>query len=326
MLDDLLLEEIKKRYGFAKISKPQRLNYREDRALWKIKILDKPLVIRTFSEKHCEVNIRKDLDLLKFLQGHSFPAPRLLKTLGNKDYFSWENLKIAVSTYIEGIPASTLNQHKDSIFGVLGTNLALLHLLGELTNFYPYGHVSRRAPVKIIPFYLTKLNRVIFSKKYFGWQEELLLLQRRWEELPAFSKLPHTIIHSDVCEGNLILTDEGKGVLIDWYDSGWGPAIIDVGYILAQRCLWPGVAGVKLNSELARSFLVSYLQRRLLTKEEIDFLPEAMKFANLLQTTIEVLDKAEGLESREEFLELSENWKRFNFLSFTTNLEFILQT
>ncbi len=40
------------------------------------------------------------------------------------------------------------------------------------------------------------------------------------------------IIHNNCHPGNAIRTADGKVVLIDWEGAGWGPAVLDVGFLL----------------------------------------------------------------------------------------------
>ena len=101
-----------------------------------------------------------------------------------------------------------------------------------------------------------------------------------WDSLGDFASLPQTIVHTDVYFGNAVRTPGGDVVLIDWDDTGLGPAIADVGYFLVHHAVHPDSGG-RWAPGMARAFLTGYESVRPLTSAERDLLPDAMLFGAL---------------------------------------------
>jgi Ser/Thr protein kinase RdoA (MazF antagonist) len=91
------------------------------------------------------------------------------------------------------------------------------------------------------------------------------------------------IIHNDCHPGNAIRTADGKVVLIDWEDAGWGPAVLDVGFLLIS-CDTESPWAPRLEADPACVVAVvdGYCRHHLPTRAELDRLVDAMRF----QTTV----------------------------------------
>lgn len=312
-----VLEIVEKEYGLSLINGSiSRLNSQDDRAIWKVETNEGFVILRTFNTDHPKEEVKKDLDILKFLEENDYPAPRLIKTKKGMDFIMTQgNYRVAISSYIEGIPGN--HAKTPATFKIFGAMLAKLHTLGESTKFHLYGHKSRREPSVTIPGLLTEIEVLLATDTVAEWQDILEELKQSLVSLPNFSRLPISIIHTDAWEGNLILTPEGEGILIDWYNAGLGIAIADVGYTLTQTCLWPESDNsdqIVILKDLINPFIENYQLNRKFTDQEIEYLPDAMKYANYTNTTTEILVKIRNKEDKAKVLAGSANWKKFKNL------------
>lgn len=305
-----IISEIKNEYGLD-IQQTLRLNLQDDRPLWKIYTDKGYFVLRLFNESHPLEEARKDLYILSYLERYNYPAPKLLKTLRGTDCFSWKNYTVGISSFVEGIPG---NKKKDKeTFEILGSVMAKLHML----EYKEYQYKSKWEPRVTIPGQLSESKEAINTDKGKLWQDVLEEIKDGLENIPSLSFLPQSIIHTDTWDGNLILIKQNEGILIDWYNSGTGTSIVDVGYSIAQACLWPNnelTEDIIVFEDLIKSLFKGYMQVRQLSKEEIANLIWACKFANTGYTASEMLVKLRNGEDKDKVLKTSANWKRFKFL------------
>lgn len=305
-----LKEKIHGRYGIV-IQAEQRLNTQDDRAVWLIKSTNSLFVLRLFSKDHPTDEAKKDLFIFSYLKKHNYPAPKLIQTLDGKDCFTWNDFTIGMSSFVEGDPGNS-KKNKDT-FSILGSTLAQLHNL----NATDYPYESKWEPRVTIPGLLSEIKAALQTEKGKAWQDVFQEIQMGLEGIPTLSHLPQSIIHTDTWEGNLILTEPQKGVLIDWYDTGKGTSIVDVGYTIAQTCLWPSSDSsdeIYVLDDLVTAFLNSYQQTRALSEDEKNHLIWTCKFGNFGYTASEMLVKSRNGEDKEKVLQTSANWKRFDFL------------
>lgn len=305
-----IISEIKNEYGLA-IQQALRLNSQDDRPLWKMSTNKGNFVLRLFNESHSLEEAKKDLYILSYLEKYNYLAPKLLKTLKGTDCFSWKIYTVGVSSFVEGIPG---NKKKDEeTFEILGSVIAKLHMV----EHKEYQYKSKWEPRVTIPGQLSEIKEAISTDKGKLWRDVLEEIKDGLESIPSLSFLPQSIIHTDTWDGNLILTNQNEGVLIDWYNSGTGTSIVDVGYSIAQACLWPKdelTEDIIVLEDLITSLFKGYTQARQLSKEEIANLIWACKFANTGYTASEMLVKLRNGEDEVKVLKTSANWKRFKFL------------
>lgn len=95
--------------------------------------------------------------------------------------------------------------------------------------------------------------------------------------------LPRVVIHNDCHPGNSVRTPVGRVVPIDWEGAGFGPAVIDVGFLLVS-CDTPSPWTPPLppDPERVRAVVAGYCRRHLLAPAELDRLPDAMRFRSLV--------------------------------------------
>lgn len=289
-----------------------RLNSQEDRSVWLVRTNNHDVTLRIFSNKHLESEVEQDLNTLKFLEQHDFPAPYLINTQKGENYTKIGNFTIAFTTFVRGQVASKTPE----VFSKLGILVARLHLLGENNHDSPLISKSRWQPNVTVPRTLKSINNLLESEQYEMWKPVLLRIKEGLESLPSFSQLPKTIIHTDIHERNLVLSGDNS-TLIDWYDAGWGPAIVDIGYVLAQSCLWERHLDsdeIYVLEDYIESFSKAYQNIRKLSKIELDSLIWAMRFGNYSYAANAVIDAVKNDKNIDEFLKTHHDWKRFKYL------------
>ena len=101
--------------------------------------------------------------------------------------------------------------------------------------------------------------------------------------------LPLALIHTDVHEGNLLLTPQNKLYLLDWEDAGLGEAIFDLALVLGWNCVYPAdnlVNKLKgkpptrydFDEEYSKTLLYNYQQLRPLSDLETQMLGPAIQY------------------------------------------------
>ncbi len=95
--------------------------------------------------------------------------------------------------------------------------------------------------------------------------------------------LPRTLIHNDAHPGNAVVTADGDAVFIDWGGSGLGSPMIDLGFLIVSSEIaisWstPILAGVGR----VEAIVDGYAEYRIPTPEEMEWLPDAIRFRGLL--------------------------------------------
>ncbi len=215
--------------------------------------------------------LRDRAALLAWLEGHDYPAPRIIPARTGVAMAEHDDLCMVAVSYIPGEPADltrdTLRQ--------LGTLLGRLHALPAADQSLPssWWYPARRAVAPL----LDGLDAVAAS------------VPARWRTLHrAFGDdlrqaldldLPVTLIHGDCHPGNAIATHGGAITLIDWECAGMGAAALDLGGLLADS--HPDAApgeGIAVHREVVAAVLEGYRAHRTLAQAEYDHLPVACRF------------------------------------------------
>lgn len=95
-----------------------------------------------------------------------------------------------------------------------------------------------------------------------------------WEQRPA---LPLGLIHGDCWVGNAVWLPSEEVALIDWEFAGVGAPILDLGCLL-EDCYTVGPGGSRVDQPRLEAALRGYLSERVLEREELAALGEAIRF------------------------------------------------
>lgn len=163
----------------------------------------------------------QSVQILDYLQAHSFPAVTVLRTVEQKNHILLEAEEgwhtAILYHYVEGDNPDVLDEAE-----LIGHQTAELH---ELMKNYP-GQLIRRTKHEYIGDYLTIMSELdcdtnsIAALKQYG--DEL------WSRI---SKLPMLFCHGDLHTGNMIRNCHGPYIFMDFDDASGDYPSMDVAYM-----------------------------------------------------------------------------------------------
>jgi Ser/Thr protein kinase RdoA (MazF antagonist) len=249
------------------------------RGVYKIeRAVGQPWLLRAYRrEAQTDSRLAERSASLLFLEQANYPAPNLIRTLDHGLVGSDGGWAAIVVTFIEGkMAGSSLQDFYD-----IGTALGRLHRLAPTLGSPASLPVppSRWQPASKIASWIDQLTAVADDvppelQRLYDFSLATLRRVLAWPDLPA------TILHTDCWANNAIRTPDGQLVLVDWDGAGWGPAILDLGYLLvachASLPEWPQIIP---SAERIGAVMAGYQQQRAITPVEYDLLNDAVCFA-----------------------------------------------
>jgi Ser/Thr protein kinase RdoA (MazF antagonist) len=271
---------LKQHYGLEVWGEIEELHERDGQRVLKCSMLDAPpLIVRMCTSLRRYERVISDTRALLMLNRAGFPVPHLRLTKTGERAFQWQTGAWAyVLDYIEGdhpeMDLTTLHW--------LSNTLAEIHDLVHSPDEYP-------ALVNWLDELPVSLERADIASLDSKWGKLAREISDNLRSLPEFKGLPLGLCHTDVHEGNIILTPEGKLYLIDWEDAGLGEVVFDLALVLGWNCVWPKntfttLLGVRqpdrydFDEEYSRTFLTAYQQVRRLSEQEAKSLGAAIRF------------------------------------------------
>jgi Ser/Thr protein kinase RdoA (MazF antagonist) len=268
-----LLVHLRARYGIdavraATIS--QHVNYvvRIDRAD------GDPWVARAFPPARPSIGIEGDVRILRFLEGHDYPAERLA---AEDPVSEFEGSSVLVTRYADNTPLP-----RERWGTIMGDLLGRLHAL-------PVGeHVTRPGgaeggdssreggPRQDLLAALAFLDSVA-TKVPGGEREQFEQLRERVRSADAGEDLPEALVHGNFLAGDpdhAVMTDSGP-LVVNWKGAGIGPRLADLAWVL-----W----GCWIQTN-AIAVVDAYRQHVQLTDEELDRLEAVMAIRPLYLTS-----------------------------------------
>lgn len=214
---------------------------------------------------------------LEALAAVGYPAPTVQRTKANDLLAVTDDWIVLLLTFIEG---ELVSDGPDDMTA-MGEKLAQLHLLRpeELRELQPAIPDGRYYPKEKLESWLTNLSAVAelvppeLEHRYSSCVQAVT-------KVLAWPELPVAILHSDCNPQNAIKTDDGEIVLVDWDGVGFGPAVLDLAYLLFHCHIcqksWPVV---EPDEEWIGAVLRGYERRRPLSLLEVECLPDAIALA-----------------------------------------------
>jgi Ser/Thr protein kinase RdoA (MazF antagonist) len=186
-----------------------------------------------------------------------------------------------MTTFIEGVPFDW----SLTAFYNLGAALGKLHALC-LDAAYSLPRAGM-LPGRELAYSQKQLERVepLVPANLQSRYEELL---QAVTQLDRLEDLPLVCIHNDCHPANSICTADGQIQLIDWEGAGVGPAVIDVGFLLASSddaLPWTPLAPLDIyrpHEERIAAIVEGYCCYRTLIPIELERLPDALRFRSLV--------------------------------------------
>jgi len=213
--------------------------------------------------------------VLEAVAARGFPAPRVIRTEAGEAlaaHGAWTGLLL---TFVEGVEADGA----PSTLEALGALAARLHSLPGL----PVAVDSRLRPatevLSMLPGLEEGVDRVPAVARPLH-RTAVALLRR----LAAGHRLPEVVLHGDCWPANAVRTPEGEIVMVDWEQSGRGPAVFEVAYLLMGSHLGlPQLPAMVVAPERIAAVVRGYAGLRPPSDEELSWLPEAVHYHVVLR-------------------------------------------
>jgi Ser/Thr protein kinase RdoA (MazF antagonist) len=176
--------------------------------------------------------VEEDAEILRFLEDHSFPAERC--ALPSPVSITPDGQSVLVSVFVEG----RRPRKGEQLFPRLGDLLGRLHTMqvdaaGAISRKGGAWHhiCSEGGPKEEIQAALSMLETARNTL-----QDDQLEMHKKTksklESLDIFENLPHAFGHPDLAPSNVITSDSGELVIVDWSGSGFGPRAASLGFLL----------------------------------------------------------------------------------------------
>lgn len=249
-----------------------------DRGVYKVEHPDgPPLLLRACrSGTWMAGRLAETAMALDVLAAMGYPAPIVQRTNDGSLLANYGEWAAQLLTFVEG----ELVSHSLCDLAEMGAMLARLHCLSSeyLRKIEPSIPNCRWHPKEKLKPWLKNLNAVAELIP-----EELQSRYRSCMEAVAtvllWPKLPISILHTDCNPQNAIRNKKGQITFIDWDGIGFGPAILDLAYLLFYCHIlqdsWPTI---KPNETWIDAILGGYSRNRALSPAESECLPSAIAF------------------------------------------------
>jgi Ser/Thr protein kinase RdoA (MazF antagonist) len=127
-------------------------------------------------------------------------------------------------------------------------------------------------------------KQIEILKEKFHDQEGVRRIVDCYDSLNNFIKeilpvLPKSIIHGDLHLGNVLFDDNRLIAIIDWEEACIHASLLDFALSVTDCCYEDS----DFDEEMFRKFFKAYNTVRLLSKEELQALPDAMKYVAVVQ-------------------------------------------
>jgi Ser/Thr protein kinase RdoA (MazF antagonist) len=219
--------------------------------------------------------------ILSFLEQRGYPAERVVRgTDGSELLITVDGWQVLVTTFIGG----TATDFSASSLRRLGSALGRLHALDPRA---PDGMARPLPRAEMLP-----ANELRWAAARLANVESRVpgTLRPRYDALASAIReahrsedLPVVVTHNDCHPANSVVTPDGAVVLYDWEGAGLGPAVIDVGFLVAS-CEIPHLSTTPLGPDRGRVAAVvdGYSEHHRLTHQDLERLPDAIRFRALV--------------------------------------------
>lgn len=269
-------------YGMQEV-KLHQLNSETGKCIYRIEQEGKPSwVLRVYPQGQKDTVLSALVNVLLFLEGQEYPAERVVRTIKQDMIATCDEWQLLMTTFIEG----NQTDFSPSRLHLFGTTLGRLHALYPSVSSYTLP-AATMLPARELAYALEQLTCVASSVPVrLAKQYDVLITAisaiKHCEDMPA------VLIHNDCHPANSVYTSTGQVILIDWEGAGIGPAVIDVGFLLANcdgATPWsplPQMGTLHIAAEKIATVVDGYCQHHLLTVAELDRLPDAIRFRSLV--------------------------------------------
>jgi Ser/Thr protein kinase RdoA (MazF antagonist) len=202
---------------------------------------------------------------LDFVEARGFRAPRVIRTAAGEPvavHGAWTGLLL---TYVEGAEAG----FAPAALEALARHAAELHTLPADPAMPP----SRLTPVEPLPELPDAIRVPAVARPLHRSAMETMRRMAGWRRLPA------AMLHGDCWPANAVRGPDGGLTMVDWEGAGWGPPILELGYLLVGAHLGgPQLPELRPDPERIAAVMRGYAGVRRPTAEELDWLPDAVRW------------------------------------------------
>lgn len=202
-------------------------------------------------------------NVLRQLEQHKFPAPRLISTKDGKPITSFQDKPVLLKSYL---PGQVLDKPDEQQLGQVGTALAHLHEI-------PAPEDLPGTPAYITQTYPTVIKAEI-DREYRHWIEKRCNLINK--NFPR--NLPNGLIHGDLFSDNILFEDGKFKAMLDFEDTCQYFKVYDLGMAITGNCL----NGTSISFGRTRALLNGYKQVRELELAEKDVMQLVIEWAAIL--------------------------------------------
>ncbi len=218
--------------------------------------------------------------LLMFFEQNNYAAERIIVTSEQEALSSAGNWHFCMTTFLAGTPLDA----SPAALRLLGASLGQLHALKPLlTSTPPQAGMLPAGELAFAQRQLIAIAPLVPGQ----YRQQYEYLETALSSIVHGTDLPTTLIHNDCHPWNALLTAPDKVTLFDWEGAGMGPAVLDIGFLLAncdRKAPWEPLARAPFHpdEERLRSVVEGYAQYHQLSTRELDYLPHAIRFRSLV--------------------------------------------
>ncbi|MGW2893994.1 phosphotransferase family protein [Streptomyces sp. NPDC001212] len=184
--------------------------------------------VRPFFVRHAEGLLTREAAVLRLLGGTDVPAARPVAVDATARYCDHPSL---LMTLLPGT-VRLADEGADRRAELLARQLLRIHRLPVTAEARPRTYQAWTAPERVSPPEGTDRPEL--------WQRAVDVIRR---EPPAYRAC---FLHRDFHPGNVLFTGDGDGLrisgVVDWVETSWGPADLDVAHCSTALALLHGVA------------------------------------------------------------------------------------
>ena len=263
---------VESNWGLKNIDAPIVLRKNEEREVYFVRSLEASFVLKLFFSEHAKKSIIQYTGVLAFMTQSEFAcAPRIIKALSG-DYIVYEaDCPAYLVEYIEG---EELIENEEDEYK-LGSVTAKLHGLQGCPI------ISSIDTSRCVADMLTRFDEYPFKERYDAIVKNL----------PDFTRLRQSLIHTDISRTNAIRRSDGEICLIDFDDAGIGSTYIDLGYPLITQFVQyvgrkeggpvPDINKLEFHFTAAKAFYDGYFSVIPMTEDEKRFIFDGAVFMQL---------------------------------------------
>lgn len=245
------MEHVLKHWDFCQTEVLEQLHENSPRLIYKIKAEKLFYLLKGIPAEMPECVIRGNVTANQFLGNEKGMAPCVIAMKNGSFYVKENGFWFYLLEFIDGHPLEATVENE--------------YLLGRLAKRY-HAYTEYQYPAGITGD----------KQRFYGWFTDRAFksaFDRILDQLPDFRELDQCLIHTDLGPHNVIMTPDGRLILIDLDDSGLGSRCLDSGYaLICQFVEHDDEMNLWYRFDYAKAFLEGYYGEEEITREEYDAL------------------------------------------------------